>query len=151
MMKIWPLLLTFFIYSCANESQQRQMATIAEVGPIIEPTVDEPNPIGVVIQGEPLLEQTGCWVKLYEEVNLMGEKIIAYNGIELPRLDFSEHYNWQGRISSLQVGPHARVIIYRRPYFAEKGHTIIAKSSITSLTGIGWTAVESLRLICLGR
>ena len=60
-----------------------------------------------------------CWLDIYDEPGLQGNKVHIQGPRDLPNLRSLEGANWADRIDSVQVGPKAQVYAYRQEEFRD--------------------------------
>jgi hypothetical protein len=58
-----------------------------------------------------------CWLDAYDKPNYEGSKVRIPGPGELPDLKQLNGADWSSRIESLQVGPDAEVVVFRKPNF----------------------------------
>lgn len=61
-----------------------------------------------------------CWVDVYDQANFQGNKARIAGPAELADLKQLNREDWSNRIESLEVGPDAEVVAFRKPNFEDK-------------------------------
>lgn len=69
-----------------------------------------------------LLASTGawgkeCWVDVYDKANFEGNRTRIEGPTEVPDLKTLNKEDWSNRIESLEVGPDAEAVAFRKPNF----------------------------------
>lgn len=54
----------------------------------------------------------GCWAKFYDNQNYSGDNITLMGPVDMPDMTGPFGINWKGKISSVETGSKARVLIY---------------------------------------
>ncbi len=62
-------------------------------------------------------EDKGCWAEFYDKTQYSGNHFRLEGTTQLDKLSNIKGENWDLRISSLKVGPKAKVIVYENPNF----------------------------------
>jgi hypothetical protein len=92
-----------------------------------------------------IINESGCWVKLYDEPLYRGHQLIVYDGMELPTLKISEDSDWTGQIRSLEVGPRAKVTLYRDENYVNEELSVEPGNSLAG----PWLRTSSVKLDCV--
>lgn len=93
----------------------------------------------------------GCWAKLYDEDGLKGDSITMYGPIGLPNPSGAGVFDidWKDRISSIAVGPHARVFIYDNNNFRDLLLNVNAGESVNINNALSYfDEIKSIKIEC---
>jgi hypothetical protein len=73
----------------------------------------------IMLAGTGTYQQTGCWIRMYDEEHFRGQELLMHSGRSLRNFQFQDIEDWRGRVRSFEVGPEARVTFYEQESFAE--------------------------------
>ena len=54
----------------------------------------------------------GCWAKFYDDRNFAGDNLTLMGPVDMPDMTGPFGIDWKGKISSVETGPKARVLVY---------------------------------------
>lgn len=57
-------------------------------------------------------KKKGCWAKFYDNQNFSGDNLTLVGPVDMPDMTGPFGINWKGKISSVETGPKARVLVY---------------------------------------
>jgi hypothetical protein len=103
----------------------------------------------------PPYAEKGCWARLYAEPGLAGAmrqlegpayvESLDATTVEIPDIERTQPQPLFAEVSSIAVGPHARLTGYAAPLFREQ---VVALGPGENLSGFSSLSVRSLRLEC---
>lgn len=104
----------------------------------------------LVLSGTGFENLTGCWAKIHSRDGLAGESLLIVGYTSWTRMDGDASLpNWSEKISSLEVGPEARLELFSDPYLTTRQNQISGGVIVTEVPyENGVQHVGSLRLIC---
>lgn len=111
------------------------------------------QPTNYIISGTDFTRVTDCWAKIYQGSN--------FNGASLTLIGFTtwedmSQTDWPGvsalgapKINSVEVGPGARLILYKEPYFSDEEHNVSPGVSVRELPlPPNADGIRSIKLLC---
>jgi hypothetical protein len=135
-----------------QEDIQRERRRLAEFEEVPPPQTQAPPREAeqkvVVVTNFSAIEESGCWVTIYDEPHFSGRSITIFNGIDLPVLQLPDGTNWHGHIRSVQVGPRARLFLYGLPDFQDRELVVAPGRSLDGRVALPWAQISSLRTNC---
>jgi hypothetical protein len=106
-------------------------------------------PVVVSITTVTFAESTGCWAKIFDGRNFTGRALTLLGDQSLANLEFPVGNDWEGDIDSLEVGPKAKLVLFKDENFADKQRALQPNEKVSDLhKNIFSEGVESLRLTC---
>jgi hypothetical protein len=64
-------------------------------------------------------KKKGCWAKFYDDQNYAGDNLTLLGPVDMPDMTGPFGIDWKGKISSVETGPHARVLVYDNENFKD--------------------------------
>lgn len=61
--------------------------------------------------------QKGCWAKFYDDRNFTGDQLTLVGPVDMADMTGPFGIDWKGKISSVETGPKARVLVYDNENF----------------------------------
>ena len=83
----------------------------------------KPRPVAAILSAGALLATSGvalgkeCWLDVFDKPNFEGNRVRIEGPAELADLKNLNKEDWSNRIESLQVGPDAEALAFRKPNF----------------------------------
>ena len=103
----------------------------------------------MVVSGTDFTKVTDCWAKIHERENFAGRSLTLVGYTTWADLKENDIPQWVRRLSSAQVGPAARLVLYGRPYFSDEDHAITSGVSVRDLPEVpAGQEFSSLKLVC---
>ncbi len=70
----------------------------------------------VSTEGQNMMKK-GCWAKFYDNTNFSGDTLTLVGPAEMPDMTGPFGLDWERKISSVETGPKARVLVYDNENF----------------------------------
>lgn len=114
-------------------------ATAFVVVPLVSPVQDE-------------WMKTGCWAKLHDTQNFLGDTLTLAGPVDMPDMTGPFGIDWKGKISSIQTGAKATLVIYDNENYRDPVSTIKPGQRIPDVSKrMGFfDEMSSLRITCPG-
>lgn len=114
-------------------------ATAFVVVPLVSPVQDE-------------WMKTGCWAKLHDTQNFLGDTLTLAGPVDMPDMTGPFGIDWKGKISSIQTGAKATLIIYDNENYRDPVSTIRPGQRVPDVSKrMGFfDEMSSLRITCPG-
>lgn len=64
-------------------------------------------------------KKKGCWAKFHDSENFTGDVLTLIGPVDMADMTGPFGINWKGKISSIETGPAARVLVYDNENFAD--------------------------------
>lgn len=94
-------------------------------------------------------ESSGCWARIFDEVNYGGRALTLMGAQALPNLEFGEGNDWEGDIDSVQVGPKARLALFDDEDFTDDKRDLGPNTKVAEVhKSLFDEGIESIRLSC---
>lgn len=61
----------------------------------------------------------GCWAKFYDDQNFSGDSLTLMGPVDMPDITGPFGIDWKGKISSVETGAKARVLVYDNENFKD--------------------------------
>lgn len=61
----------------------------------------------------------GCWARLYDNQNFSGDSLTLMGPVDMPDMTGPFGIDWKGKISSVETGPRARLLVYDNKEFKD--------------------------------
>ncbi|MFL6717251.1 MAG: beta/gamma crystallin domain-containing protein [Burkholderiaceae bacterium] len=92
----------------------------------------------------------GCWAKFYDDQNFSGDNLTLMGPVDMPDMTGPFGIDWKGKISSVETGPKARVLVYDNENFKDLVSTFKPgqKSSDVSKKMGFFDEFSSMRVTC---
>lgn len=97
------------------------------------------------------MARSGCWAVLYDDTGFAGRSITIAGETRIRELDdFSDSLGWaENSLTSVQIGPHASLLVHEGDQFTGKRYRLNASKSFTNLKQSVPMNIESLSLSCV--
>lgn len=96
--------------------------------------------------------KTGCWAKLHDIPNFLGDTLTLAGPVDMPDMTGPFGIDWKGKISSIQTGAKATLVIYDNENYRDPVSTIMPGQRVADVSKrIGFfDEMSSLRITCDG-
>jgi len=64
-------------------------------------------------------KKKGCWAKFYDDQNYGGDNLTLIGPVDMAEMTGPFGIDWKGKISSVEIGPKARVLVYDNDHFKD--------------------------------
>lgn len=64
-------------------------------------------------------KKKGCWAKFYDDENYSGDNLTLLGPVDMADMTGPFGVDWKGKISSVETGPKARVLVYDNENFKD--------------------------------
>lgn len=114
-------------------------ATAFVVVPLVSPVQDQ-------------WKKTGCWARLHDTQNFMGDTLTLSGPIDMPDMTGPFGIDWKGKISSIETGAKATLVIYDNENYRDPVSTIKPGQRIADVSKrMGFfDEMASLKITCPG-
>lgn len=94
-----------------NDAQGKQKAGVNPTAALILIPINAPE--------QNQWKKKGCWAKFYDDQNYKGDNLTLLGPVDMADMTGPFKIDWKGKISSVETGPKARVLVYDNENFKD--------------------------------
>jgi hypothetical protein len=107
------------------------------------------GPTVVTITTVTVAEKEGCWARIHSDENFRGDTLTLVDGQSLPDLQLGFLGDWEGKVDSVEVGPKAKLTLYKDENFSSQKRELEPNAKVAELKkSVLPESFESLKLTC---